>query len=663
MTTPPIPTGSEMGAVLPNLARKSNNNPQGSNNPIAAFPRTQVKTELVQPQIKSEPQVKIEGYGSGPGLGPRPGSGPVPGTNPGHGVQKSSIAPPMATPMATSMSTPVQNKYLKIQPAIAIKPKPVPIAMLPKPTQSYSFDPTPTLKTSIQLNVNTSKKWVLPPRPRPGRKPTCLSISAEDEQCVQSPLVEQPKKFSPKKKLKTTKYDEVSSESKAQIINQLQQQYPNAKRQHSHTTAAQSNSSPSHSIPSAMGSGKSNPTTTANTSTSNGNPNINNKPSVNTDSSVKNLKLYYLSKIKEQELVKNYIEVINKQIKELRFVQNGVITFDALNTNDKKLPQYRSIMQTSTNSQHTLTMSLPRQQQQQQQIPSTNQQPQQTPSTSQQQQQQQQQSSILGLGTSTSSSNAFLTQYEQLERITNLNDLNKFLGYLTKSSSIIHSVTKNYSGSDENLDIQIKNYLDGKKKDNGAGINTHIGVDKRVGSVSNGSHGKLGNNVVGIGRSKEPQSSTFKASTIFTNQMGIPLNPIEELNYDFSDDGINSMMDQPVTIAPDDEQLFTINELDDYILVDKSKPVNSDNNITTPTVTSTSTSASSTATITATHPSSSSQRSILPQAEELTKQAFKKRSGKKSKRFSSCGFCTNDTPCLCLDAEIEIRQLQKKSMK
>ena len=70
-----------------------------------------------------------------------------------------------------------QEKYPKIQPALAIKPKPVPIAVLPKPSNQpiSTFDPnsrTTSLKNDISLNINTSKKWVLPPRPRPGRKPT-----------------------------------------------------------------------------------------------------------------------------------------------------------------------------------------------------------------------------------------------------------------------------------------------------------------------------------------------------------------------------------------------------------------------------------------------------------------------------------------------------------
>ena len=47
------------------------------------------------------------------------------------------------------------------------------------------------------------------------------------------------------------------------------------------------------------------------------------------------MQMSYLSKLKEQEVIRNYIEVLTNQIKELSFVQNGVITFDALKSNVK----------------------------------------------------------------------------------------------------------------------------------------------------------------------------------------------------------------------------------------------------------------------------------------------------------------------------------------
>ena len=73
---------------------------------------------------------------------------------------------------------PIATKYHKIQPAIA--PKPMPASM----SQTSKFNPIPTGKLSLLMNqlsfarpndsssLNTSRRWVLPPRPRPGRKPT-----------------------------------------------------------------------------------------------------------------------------------------------------------------------------------------------------------------------------------------------------------------------------------------------------------------------------------------------------------------------------------------------------------------------------------------------------------------------------------------------------------
>lgn len=236
-----------------------------------------------------------------------------------------------------------------LYPAIAIKPKP--IALLP-PTHTSQFDPTP-LKTSLQLNVNTSRKWVLPPRPRPGRKP------AEDEKRARRDL----------------------------------QQLPPAAAQPAPPPAH----SPTKKVKAAGGAGAAASLTQS-------------------LATMRTLKQYYLAKIREQELVKNYIDVINKQIKELRFVQNGVITFDALNEAPTARAGAASGAAGGAAAQSTLT---PLQ--------------------------------------------VALTLYEQLERINNMNDLNKFLGYLTKLTNVIHSVTKHYSTTDESLDRQIALHLEAQR--------------------------------------------------------------------------------------------------------------------------------------------------------------------------------------------------------
>ena len=258
-----------------------------------------------------------------------------------------------------------QEKYPKIQPALAIKPKPVPIAVLPKPSNQpiSTFDPnsrTTSLKNDISLNINTSKKWVLPPRPRPGRKPT--------EECP---------------KRKKTQGGAPSSQASpvCQNTSITNQQRPINSRQITPSTPRQN--------------------TTAASGTGQKLQPVRPRPVVAecTDSEeVNKLKLEYLAKLKEQQLILNYMEVITKQIKELNFVQNGVITFDALNADLR------------TNSRSGETKPPP----------------------------------------------------EQLEKINNINDLEKFLAYLTKSSNIIHSVTKKFMGLD--LNSQLKQYLELREK-------------------------------------------------------------------------------------------------------------------------------------------------------------------------------------------------------
>ena len=559
-----------------------------------------------------------------------------------------------------------QQKYHKIQPA-AIKPKPVPIAMLPKPVHKSYFDPTPNLKSSIQLNVNTSKKWVLPPRPRPGRKPTsghgddingqaltpALS-QTQTQTLTQSPVSGQAQphavplasynsKLSPKKKSKVTLEDE-----NMKIISQLQQQFPNINA----NTLASAAAVPV-AVPLAAGAISSTDATTGipiqatnqSVSTTVTSPPI-------TSNAIKNLKIYYVSKIKEQELVKNYIEVINKQIKELKFVQNGVITFDALNNDEKSQSNPNQNQQNQSQNQNLAQAQnqqplLLQQQLQLRQISSP-------------------QLSLPGVSLASGLGLSSLGQsgpYEQLERINNINDLNKFLSYLTKSSNIIHSVTKKYNISDENLDNQIKAFLDKKAKTKQQQKLQQQQQQQRAQQAQKTKVSSVGS--VGLGRKNgsSPSSMLLKLSL----EMNTPLKSIEE---DFSDDGIDvfSILKETPTIPSgfDMEELFTINELEDYILIDKGLKreegqglvplqANQGNGHTFQDY-----SAQDQPVNTTDVTQIRGQEQEEQQQQQLKQDVNNnvQQSTKRSKKVSSCGFCSNGTPCLCLDADIEIRLLK-----
>lgn len=136
----------------------------------------------------------------------------------------------------------------------------------------------------------------------------------------------------------------------------------------------------------------------------------------------------YLSKLKEQEVIRNYIEVLTNQIKELSFVQNGVITFDALKSNVKY--NNKKILTSTTTSTGPGTTG----------------------------------AGGIPTSSSSSSTSSSKSRYDQLEAINNLNDLNKFLNYLTKSSNIIQSVKKNPGISSETLNKQVDHYVEVRKK-------------------------------------------------------------------------------------------------------------------------------------------------------------------------------------------------------
>lgn len=263
------------------------------------------------------------------------------------------------------------SKYARVQQPIAIKP--TPIAVLPKPMKpsavKFDVNAKPSFNAEIPLNINTSKKWVLPPRPRPGRKPT---TNANDESLES----------------KNTAFTQPNSNiHQARNGTKLTSTKKKGKCKKDDTSVKTEEHSPERTHASLY------------------TPNLE-------SSNLIDLKINFLVKLKEQELIRNYIEILNNQIKELKFVQNGVITFDVLNRD--VIPESPKYMNVNTKA----SSSRP---------PSAH------------------------------------SHYEQMEKINNLNDLNKFLAYLTKSSNIIHSATKKVSGdraNHGNLNSQIEYFLE-----------------------------------------------------------------------------------------------------------------------------------------------------------------------------------------------------------
>ncbi|GEQ69225.1 hypothetical protein JCM33374_g2896 [Metschnikowia sp. JCM 33374] len=336
-----------------------------------------------------------------------------------------------ASPAAGPGPVPATSKYAKIQPAIAIKPKPLAVAGSSSPAaagqvkstfnpryspgsssspSSLALPPSARPTEEATANINTSKNWVLPPRPRPGRKP--------DE-----------RKSSSHKKVKLSKRGDTAASS-------LATEKP-PRSAHSVSSSPPPSSSPStprqsiSSNPSSDALGESTrgiipkgksgsvaaavPLTCTTPKTKrDALPLLSSKADVASGSAkssvppqrVTELQKTYLAKLKEQELVQNYIDILTNQIKELKFVQSGVITFDALNTHS----------------------------------PAKNRVVSQPPS-------------------------------DQLDNINNVRDLDAFLAHLTTQSNVIHSVTKKFVGDSSkegsHVQSQIKHYLDLKANHSG----------------------------------------------------------------------------------------------------------------------------------------------------------------------------------------------------
>lgn len=203
---------------------------------------------------------------------------------------------------------PTLAKYAKIQPAIAIKPKPTAAA----PVKKSSFNPRydPTTSTSLlqeEANINTLRKWVLPPRPRPGRKPTAPPTTPVPEE----------RKTTKKKKVQKLEKEDTVSTTVTGIANGV-----------AITTNPSVGATNASTVPSTK-------TNLASTAVKDGETLIASRPLQPASQQVGELQASYLARLKEQELIRNYMEVLTNQIKELKFVQSGVITSDALNERSK----------------------------------------------------------------------------------------------------------------------------------------------------------------------------------------------------------------------------------------------------------------------------------------------------------------------------------------
>lgn len=215
--------------------------------------------------------------------------------------------------------SPSLTKYAKIQPAIAIKPKPAAgtkpegarSAFNPRYDPQLQQLPAAMLHDEALANINTLRKWVVPPRPRPGRKPVGAAANAHAH-AAKLPTATPGSSVSP------TAPEPPGSSGTPPVALGSAISKKKAKVQN---PAGPGASPLLTDLPLAA-------------------PGRTIKPAAALKSAA-DLQLVYLARLKEQELIRNYIDILTNQIKELKFVQSGVITFDALNsveTRQHKMP-------------------------------------------------------------------------------------------------------------------------------------------------------------------------------------------------------------------------------------------------------------------------------------------------------------------------------------
>ena len=257
------------------------------------------------------------------------------------------------------------ENYSQIQPAAELKQKKGQVAVLPKPERNrddVKREPLVLPKTQVEptIGVNTSRKWVLPPRPRPGRRPFLQSSESLKEENNNLP------------KAVTNAGGIANAKASMEVA---------GKETGSHLLMTEGSVGPkTHTVQQPENSEQ-----------------IQHKEKL-------------LARLKEQELIRNYIEVLRSQIEELSLVLNGMITFNALDNRD-------SIQKTVENK--------------------------------------------------TTGDGKKRIGCEHLESVNNMNDLNKALSYMIRSSNVIHSVTKNFTENKtvpRNLNSQIEHYLEIRSK-------------------------------------------------------------------------------------------------------------------------------------------------------------------------------------------------------
>lgn len=241
-------------------------------------------------------------------------------------MSRQTKAPPPPPPSTSTLGHPSITKYAKIQPAIAIKPKPIGVAprvshpFIPK-YETATAQPPATSRSSEEALINTSRKWVLPPRPRPGRKPTSSGLGT---------LSPAPEKPATKKKYKTLKKLSVPSSDPA--IDLVSDALNTPLQQSVYMTRLASSVDTTASVTSATSA-----TALAEPSHLAASPSATTVPTQSVGRGANTeLQMTYLARLKEQELIRSYIDVLSDQIKQLKFVQNGVITFDVLNDTASK---------------------------------------------------------------------------------------------------------------------------------------------------------------------------------------------------------------------------------------------------------------------------------------------------------------------------------------
>lgn len=570
----------------------------------------------------------------------------------------------------------IAPKYAKIQPAIAPKPS----SSVPLTTK---FNPIPSNKFQILMkssltqdatNLNTSKKWILPPRPRPGRKRTgteCDKVtksqtngtkrknkpkleangkngdlkgkiehgtegkSSTTVATTTMPIIKKEFDTAPtttgllgsnKQEIDESR-EPAASDTMRPSINTIKREErvmsvaatktavePEVKLTAQKTNGANSGLQPNTMLKQLL------PAPPPLPSTKSEDPKV----------QMTELKMSYLSKLKEQEIIRNYVEVLTNQIKELSFVQNGVITFDALKNTTKVASNSQRITSTLTKS-----------------------------------------------------------KCDQLDSINNLNDLNKFLTYLSKSSDIIKSAKRQpdeYTSTSDNLNQQIDNYVQLR--------NRFKMLNQENGKKANKK--KMGKSQPDSLESTKPKASSSTSVTTpkhtspkspFTPDLLRPLNAsnlfndpnLDMMEMDLQTETIEASPSTVGILADSDRIKATGDSLTidfeatkfgvgndasndgEFFHVDEhdflSKLVLDD---TTPTE-----ETEMGEVVIHKHDEEKNEPAInepARQSEENGTEITKRNPitndiiMKKKVKFN-CGFCTNDTPCLCFDSDLEISRL------